>query len=125
MEQTISENVDDDPLFLPHYEKKIVVDKYDMNTSLDELENFPAKILVRSRLLLLVEFKRTLVYQNLKKRSRDPTSIILESCLENFNKFNGHMINYLLLHCVTYKKKNEIWLYVNNKSVCFVLRELH
>ncbi|KAM3376205.1 hypothetical protein P3S68_014920 [Capsicum galapagoense] len=69
------------------------------------------------------EFKQILVDQELKKRFKRSCFGHLRNLPEHL-KFNGQLVHYLLLRRIKNDKMHhEMWFCVNNKPVCFDLKE--
>ncbi|KAM3399034.1 hypothetical protein P3S68_002550 [Capsicum galapagoense] len=113
---------DNDPLSVPSLSRFISVERYDLRTIMDEVESFPVKISVRSRMTAYRDFQQVLVDQELKKRFKRSYFGHLRNLSEHL-KFNGQLVYYLLLRRVKNDKmRHEMWFCVNNKPACFVTK---
>ncbi|KAM3199455.1 hypothetical protein P3L10_031815 [Capsicum annuum] len=85
-----SDDGDNDSLSVPYLSRCISVERYDLRTIIDEVESFPSKISVKSRMTAYREFKQILVDQELKKRFKRSCFGHLRNLPEHL-KFNGQL----------------------------------
>ncbi|KAM3237128.1 hypothetical protein P3L10_012157 [Capsicum annuum] len=83
-----SDDGDNDSLSVPYLSRCTFVERYDLQTIIDEVGSFPAKISIRSRMAAYREFKQILVHQELKKRFKRSCFGHLRNLSEHL-KFNG------------------------------------
>ncbi|KAM3357135.1 hypothetical protein P3S68_023849 [Capsicum galapagoense] len=118
-----SDDEDNDSLSVSYLSRCIFVERYELRTIIDEVESFPTKIPVRSRMAAYREFQKILVDQELKKRYKQSYFGHLRN-LPKHLKFNGQLVHYLLLRRVKNDKMcHEMWFCFNNKSAYFGLKE--
>ncbi|KAM3377610.1 hypothetical protein P3S68_010023 [Capsicum galapagoense] len=118
-----SDDGDNDSLSVPYLSRCISMERYDLRAIIDEIGSFSANISVRSRMTTYREFKQILVDQELKKRFKRSCFRHLRNLPEHL-KFNGQLVHYLLLRRVKNDKmRHEMWFCINNKPVCFGLKE--
>ncbi|KAM3374871.1 hypothetical protein P3S68_013585 [Capsicum galapagoense] len=114
---------DNDPLSMPSLSRFIFVERYNLQTIMNEVGSLPAKISFKSRIDVYREFKQVLVDQELKKRFKRSCFEHLRNLSEHL-KFNGQLVHYLLLrHVKNDKMHHEMWFCITNKSTCFGLKE--
>ena len=94
-----TEDEDDDPLSLPICAREISGKSYNLTTWMDELGSFPAKISVRARMALYRDFRNILV-QEKNYNDFKGTCFGHLRYIPDYYKFNGQMVQYMLLRRV-------------------------